>query len=55
MTDATHKILASVVLRIREGLAAGERIVAKAGTFLRQGDRINPVEVQATAAEVNRS
>lgn len=31
------------VIEIREGLAEGDTVVALAGTFLRNGDRVNPV------------
>jgi HlyD family secretion protein len=35
---------------IREGLAPGETVVALAGTFVRNGDRVTPVPVAADAA-----
>lgn len=37
-------------VEIREGLAPGERVVARAGAFVRPGDRINPVPVDPDAA-----
>jgi multidrug efflux pump subunit AcrA (membrane-fusion protein) len=30
-------------IEIRSGLAPGERVVARAGSFLRDGDRVRPV------------
>ena len=30
-------------VEVIDGLAAGDLVVAKAGTFVRDGDRINPV------------
>ena len=38
------------VLEIEEGLSAGDLVVAKAGAYVRDGDRINPVEAEAAAA-----
>jgi HlyD family secretion protein len=35
-------------IEILEGLMAGDLIVAKAGAFVRAGDRINPVPDTAT-------
>lgn len=37
-------------IEIRDGLAPGERVVAKAGSFLRDGDRVRPVAVSAPPA-----
>ena len=34
-------------IEIRSGLAAGERVVARAGSFLREGDRVRPVVMAA--------
>ncbi|MFY9292029.1 MAG: efflux RND transporter periplasmic adaptor subunit, partial [Methylorubrum rhodinum] len=34
---------------VRSGIAAGETVVARAGSFLRDGDRVRPV-LPATAA-----
>jgi HlyD family secretion protein len=39
-------------VEVRDGLAAGALVVAKAGTFLREGDRIRPV-LQAPVARVS--
>ena len=39
-------------IEIREGLSAGERVVAKAGSFLRDGDRVRPVPVAVPAPAV---
>ncbi len=33
--------------QIQEGLAPGEIVVARAGGFLREGDRVGPVLVEA--------
>lgn len=38
------------VLEIVDGLAAGDQVVAKAGAYVRDGDRVNPVEAEAAAA-----
>ena len=41
------------VIEIADGLKAGDLIVAKAGAFVRDGDRVNPVvvdEVEPTGA-----
>ena len=38
------------VIEIREGVAAGEPVVARAGSFLRDGDRVRPVVARAAAA-----
>jgi HlyD family secretion protein len=37
-------------IEIRDGLAPGEQIVAKAGSFLRDGDRVRPVAAPGAAA-----
>ena len=37
-------------IEIIEGLSAGDTVVARAGSFVRDGDRINPVPL---AAETN--
>ncbi|WP_132257013.1 efflux RND transporter periplasmic adaptor subunit [Methylobacterium segetis] len=37
-------------VEIRSGLAEGERVVARAGSFLRDGDRVRPILVAAPAA-----
>jgi len=39
------------VLEIVSGLAAGDEVVAKAGAYVRDGDRINPVHAEQAAAE----
>ncbi|KAB1074437.1 efflux RND transporter periplasmic adaptor subunit [Methylobacterium planeticum] len=39
-------------IEIRTGLAPGERVVARAGSFLRDGDRVRPVLVAAPAPAV---
>jgi multidrug efflux pump subunit AcrA (membrane-fusion protein) len=33
---------------IREGLSEGDQVVARAGTFLREGDRVRPMPEQAS-------
>ena len=38
------------VIEIVEGLAAGDEVVAKAGAYVRDGDRINPVHAEEQAA-----
>jgi len=38
-------------VEIVEGLAEGEQVVARAGGFLRDGDRVTPVPVTAEAAK----
>ena len=35
-------------IEVLEGLAAGDLVVAKAGAFVRSGDRVNPVSDTAT-------
>ncbi len=35
---------------IRDGVAAGERVVARAGSFLRDGDRVRAVDAASVAA-----
>ena len=39
-------------IEIRSGLAPGERVVARAGSFLRDGDRVRPVLVAAPSPAV---
>lgn len=39
------------VIEIVEGLAAGDTVVAKAGAYVRDGDRINPVHAQEAAVD----
>lgn len=38
------------LVEIREGLAAGDQLVARAGAFVRPGDRINPIPADAPVA-----
>ena len=37
---------------LREGIAAGESVVARAGSFLRDGDRVRPVDPAAAKAAI---
>ncbi len=46
----TTGIRASGLIEIASGLQAGEAIVAISGTFLRNGDRVQPVQAPAAAA-----
>jgi HlyD family secretion protein len=39
----TAGIRDGALLEIREGLGEGDLLVARAGAFVREGDRINPV------------
>jgi HlyD family secretion protein len=39
----TAGIRDGALVEIREGLGAGDMLVARAGAFVREGDRINPV------------
>ncbi|GEP00339.1 efflux RND transporter periplasmic adaptor subunit [Methylobacterium haplocladii] len=39
-------------IEIRTGLTEGERVVARAGSFLRDGDRVRPIPVAAAAPAV---
>jgi len=41
------------VVEIVSGLKAGDLLVAKAGTFLRDGDRVNAVKAVKTSARTN--
>ena len=41
------------MIEIRSGLADGDTVVAKSGTFLRDGDQITPVPVNQAALKVN--
>jgi HlyD family secretion protein len=38
------------MVEIREGLALGDLLVARAGAFVRPGDRINPIPADAPVA-----
>ena len=40
-------------IEILDGLNAGDMLVARAGAFVRPGDRINPVPVETAAGEVS--
>jgi hypothetical protein len=44
-------LIASGQVEIREGLANGDSVVARAGAFVRDGDRVRPV----TTAEASRT
>lgn len=44
LTPVVTGIREAGLIEIREGLVAGDMIVAKAGAFVRDGDRVNPVE-----------
>ena len=39
---------------IREGLNEGDLVVARAGAFLREGDRVRPIEAKTTPASTTR-
>ncbi len=43
----------AVFVEIVSGIAPGDLIVAKAGTFLREGDLITPIESRSNSAKVN--
>lgn len=43
-------IMSGGMVEIRAGLKAGDRLVAKAGAFVRDGDRVNPVPLDGKAA-----
>jgi HlyD family secretion protein len=36
-------LAAGVLVEVREGLAEGDLVVARSGTFLREGDAVRPV------------
>ena len=42
------------VIEVREGVAAGEAVVARAGSFLRDGDSVRPVLASSAQAEGGR-
>ncbi len=42
------------LVEVRSGLADGDSIVAKAGTFLRDGDAVRPVAAEAEVSEAKR-
>jgi len=48
--DVTPGLSAEGFTEIRDGLAAGERVVARAGSFLRDGDRVRAVEAASPLA-----
>ena len=51
---ATRKITAGIrgggMVEILSGIAAGDRVVLKAGTFVRDGDKVTPIEEPQAAA-----
>ena len=44
-------LLAGGNAEIREGLSEGDMVVARAGAFLREGDRVRPIQGDATATK----
>jgi HlyD family secretion protein len=44
MVEIKTGIQDGAVIQVTEGLVEGDKVVAKAGVFVRDGDRINPVE-----------
>jgi hypothetical protein len=42
-------LAANALVEVREGLADGDLIVARAGTFLRDGDTVRPVPAGTAA------
>jgi RND family efflux transporter MFP subunit len=44
-------LAAGALVEVREGLAEGDLVVARAGTFLRDGDTVRPVPAAATNVE----
>ncbi|MBO0765215.1 MAG: efflux RND transporter periplasmic adaptor subunit [Hyphomicrobiaceae bacterium] len=54
----THRIktglAADALVEVREGLAEGDLVVARAGTFLRDGDMVQPAFVEGAKAEAQR-
>ena len=44
-------LAADALVEVREGLAEGDTVVARAGTFLRDGDTVRPVPVAAARVE----
>jgi HlyD family secretion protein len=44
-TEVSLGIQDGLFVEVTEGLAEGDLVVAKAGSFVRDGDRINPVPV----------
>jgi hypothetical protein len=48
-------LAAGALVQVREGLAEGDLVVARAGTFLRDGDAVRPVVAgRAKTSEANR-
>jgi len=43
--------VAAGLVEVREGLALGDVVVAKAGTFLRDGDAVRPVHPNSKISE----
>jgi hypothetical protein len=39
-------LAADALVEVRDGLDAGDLVVARAGTFLREGDIVRPVQVE---------
>ncbi len=52
LTRVETGLLANGMTEIRSGLAAGDLVVAKAGTFLRDGDAVNPIAAVRAVSEV---
>ena len=54
---ASRKVSAGLqmgeLVEIKDGLAEGEAVVAKSGTFLRAGDAVTPVEIRDVAKKTN--
>ncbi|MGL4196677.1 MAG: efflux RND transporter periplasmic adaptor subunit, partial [Allorhizobium sp.] len=44
MVEIKTGIQDGAFIQVTEGLAEGDKVVAKAGVFVRDGDRINPVD-----------
>jgi len=49
--NITTGLISSGRVEVREGLAAGDIVVAKAGTFLRDGDAVRPITPDAKISE----
>jgi len=47
-------LVANGLIEIRSGLTAGEMVVARSGTFLREGDSVKPVLPSAKVSEAGR-
>ena len=48
----TTGLSAEGVTEPRSGVAAGESVVARAGSFLRDGDRVRPVPAAASSTPI---